>query len=44
MEMRIMLQEWLPRIPRWRLDPDSPPLTGSGLVNTVHRLRLVWDV
>jgi hypothetical protein len=44
MEMRIMLQEWLPRIPRWRLDPDSPPLTGSGLVNTVHRLHLVWDV
>lgn len=43
LELRIMLQEWLPRIPRWRLDPDNPPLTGSGLVNTVHHMHLVWD-
>lgn len=44
MEIRVMLQEWMQRIPRWRLDPQHPPLTGSGLVNTVHHLHLVWDV
>jgi cytochrome P450 len=43
MEIRIMLEEWLPQMPRWRLDPDKPPLTGSGLVNTVHHLHLLWD-
>lgn len=43
MEIRVMIEEWMKRIPRWRLDPERPPLTGSGLVNTVHRLDLVWD-
>ena len=43
MEIRVMLQEWTKRIPRWRIDPERTPSTGSGLVNTVHHLNLVWD-
>lgn len=42
-EIRVMLEEWVKRIPRWRFDPDKPPLTGSGLVSTVHHLNLKWD-
>lgn len=42
-EIRVMLQEWTKRIPSWRLDPERPPLTGSGLVSTVHHMDLVWD-
>lgn len=42
LELRVMFQEWLPRIPRWRIDPDRPPVTASGAVNTVHQLHLRW--
>ena len=42
-EMEIFLQEWLARIPNFALDPQDLPTFGSGMVNAVLRLPLVWD-
>jgi len=42
LEMRIFLEEWMKRIPDFRLDPDKPPLTYSGVVIGVSQLGLVW--
>jgi cytochrome P450 len=42
-EMRIFIEEWLLRIPHFRPDPDNPPRFGSGMVNAVLHLPLVWD-
>ncbi len=43
LELRILLTDWMTRIPSFRLDPDSPPKTHAGLVYTVDQLDLVWD-
>lgn len=43
-EIRIFLEEWFRRIPDFRLAPDSMPRVHTGLVNSVARLDLVWDV
>ena len=42
-ELRIFLEEWLPRIPDFRVDPDDPPIVETGLVNGLARLVLRWD-
>lgn len=42
-ELRIFLEEWLPRIPDFRLDPDDPPVVATGIVNGLARLPLRWD-
>lgn len=43
LEIRIMLREWLQRIPDFALDPAYPPVMKSGLANTVQRLNLIWE-
>ncbi|WP_340315838.1 cytochrome P450 [Rhizorhabdus argentea] len=43
-ELKIFLEEWLKRIPDFRLDPDRPPVSHSGPINGVDHLHLVWDV
>lgn len=42
-ELRVFLDEWLMRIPDFRLDPERPPVLATGMVNGVLRLDLVWD-
>lgn len=42
-ELQVFLQEWLRVIPDFRLDPDRPPVTHSGLVSAVDHLHLTWD-
>lgn len=42
MELKVVLQEWLPRIPDFRIDPADEVLLASGLVNSVNHLPLVW--
>jgi cytochrome P450 len=44
LEMRIFLEEWMKRIPDFRLDPELPPVTYSGVVIGVSQLGLIWDV
>ena len=44
LEMRIFLEEWMKRIPDFRLDPDLATVTYSGVVIGVSQLGLVWDV
>jgi cytochrome P450 len=44
MEMRIVLKEWLARIPEFRLAPSSRVRYGGGIVGTVHPYVLEWDV
>jgi cytochrome P450 len=42
MELKVVLQEWLPRIPDFRIDPEDKVVLSSGLVNSVNHLPLVW--
>ena len=42
-EIRIFLEEWLGRIPIFRLDPADPPIRATGIVHGLTRLPLVWD-
>jgi cytochrome P450 len=44
LEIRVVLEEWLSRIPRFHLAPGKPIVMASGLVSTVHELHLEWDV
>lgn len=41
-EIRIFLEEWLSRIPDFRLKPGTKPVLATGMVNGVLRLDLVW--
>lgn len=41
-EIKILLEEWLPRIPDFALDPDDPPRFRTGVNGSVERLPLVW--
>ncbi|WP_323146584.1 cytochrome P450 [Pseudomonas marginalis] len=43
-EIKVFLQEWLKRIPDFRVKPGEQPRTASGAVNGVLHLPLVWDV
>jgi cytochrome P450 len=42
-EIRIFMEEWLTRIPNFRLDPSDPAVMVTGIVHGVERLPLVWD-
>lgn len=42
-EIRIFLEEWMPRIPDFRLTSGRPPVMTTGLVNSVAELHLSWD-
>jgi cytochrome P450 len=43
LELKIFLQEWLRRIPRFRLDPEHPPTFAGGFSITVRSLPLLLD-
>ena len=43
LEIRLVIEEWLARIPDFALDPDRSPAFGSGVVGTVNALPLVWE-
>jgi cytochrome P450 len=42
-ELRVMLEEWLTRVPDFRLDPKHPPIVRSGVNGSIASLPLVWD-
>lgn len=42
LEMKIMVEEWLRRIPDFEIDPSRPLVQTSGLVNGVLELPLCW--
>lgn len=44
MEITITLQEWLSRIPSFRLAKDARPIFSSGMVAMVEHVPLEWDV
>lgn len=41
-EIKILLEEWLPRIPDFSLNPDDPPRIRTGVNGSVEYLSLVW--
>ncbi|WP_157218942.1 cytochrome P450 [Flavisphingomonas formosensis] len=41
-EMTIFLQEWLTRLPPFRLKAGAPPVFTSSLINSVEALHLSW--
>lgn len=41
-ELMIFLEEWLPEIPDFELDPERPPEFAAGSVNGVNKLNLKW--
>lgn len=43
-ELRIFLEEWLPRIPDFQIKPGTQLHVHSGAVGAITRLPLVWDV
>lgn len=44
LEMRILLEEWLARVPDFGIDPDQPVVQQTGTVNSVLQLPLRWAV
>ncbi len=42
LEIKLFLQEWLARIPDFRVKPGEPVVYGPGQVNCVERLVLTW--
>lgn len=42
-EIRILLEEWLPRIPDFAIDPQFPPRIRTGVNGSVENLVLVWE-
>ena len=43
-EMRIFLEEWLQRIPRFRPAPDVKPKPRAGKVMSIKHVEVEWDV
>jgi cytochrome P450 len=43
-EIMVWLEEWLPRIPEFRIKKGTVPRQQSAMVNTVSELWLEWDV
>ncbi|MFM0394945.1 cytochrome P450 [Paraburkholderia phytofirmans] len=43
-EVMVWLQEWLPRIPKFRIKEGTVPQQQSAMVNTVSELWLQWDI
>jgi len=42
MELRVLLEEWLPRIPDFAIDPDDRPRIRTGINGSFEHLPLVW--
>lgn len=42
-EIKILLEEWLPRIPDFRLDPEDAPRIRTGVNGSVEHLPLIWS-
>lgn len=42
-EMRIFLEEWLTRIPDFRLSSERECVYGFGMVTALLKLPLEWD-
>jgi cytochrome P450 len=42
-ELQIAYEEWLKRIPRFRLDAEKPPVYNGGHVFAINHLWLRWD-
>jgi cytochrome P450 len=42
-EIRIFLEEWLRRMPEFRVKPGTKPKVTTGLVNAMGELWLSWD-
>ncbi len=42
LEIRLLLEEWLPRIPDFALDPAEPPVMTTGIGNSILAMKLVW--
>lgn len=43
MELIVFLEEWLQRIPEFRLDPAHPAISYSGVVLGMAQLGLTWE-
>ncbi|MEO8804439.1 MAG: cytochrome P450 [Burkholderiaceae bacterium] len=43
-ELKIFLEEWLKRIPDFRIKPDATPGVRAGVNATLYSLPLMWDV
>ncbi|MDF8335288.1 cytochrome P450 [Novosphingobium cyanobacteriorum] len=43
-ELKVFLEEWMRRVPEFRIDPARPPVSHMGSVNGVSQLHLLWDV
>src|SRR5439155_1112617 len=43
-EIKVFLQEWLPRIPDFKVKPGDKPDIRSGVNGSFFYLPLVWDV
>ena len=41
-ELIVFLEEWLPAIPDFEIDPERPPVFAAGSVNGVDKLYLKW--
>jgi cytochrome P450 len=41
-ELQIFLEEWLPRIPEFRIKPGTKPALQVSLINAITSLELVW--
>lgn len=41
-ELRVFLQEWLPRIPHWQVQEGETPLVLPGSANSVRYLPITW--
>jgi cytochrome P450 len=42
-EIRIFLEEWMTKIPEFRIVPGTSPRMSSGIINTMRNLELEWD-
>ena len=43
LEVKILLEEWLPRIPDFSLDPAQGPRVRTGVNGSFERLPLIWS-
>ena len=43
-ELIVFLEEWLPAIPDFEIDPERPPVFAAGSVNGVDKLYLTWKI
>ncbi len=41
-ELQVFLEEWLPRIPDFRIRPGTKPEMGFSTVSAITRLELIW--